>query len=521
MSLRKYLSVVSLAFVIPLSACDEEDEPTTTDGSVAPATVVDGGVTPTSTDGSVVVGATPDAGTVTGPGTGVSTDAGASLPVDGGQKPTNNTSDAGGPDTPAGARFFLPTIEPNNTSAPRVEIDATGNVHSVYPAYVRGGAYYSVCGPDCSNDEQVKVVKFDTDGTVANAMLTLTPDGKPRVLLASYAKLYWAQCDQGCGERANWQFGEILNHGSDRSVTGEALTLDAQGHPRFLMHTYRALFGIGQKPAETLLAKCDGSCDNPASWTYDVIATGQIWEGSTLRYDAEGEAHVATHVYSFGDMPSDDIGAYISCKSDCSNEASWNGIGFFPPYESSTEAVSMKAAISLALTKAGKPRLVQLGKTPEGKKIVAYFECNADDCTGDAWKNGFSWTADQFDDGVDLALDESDHPRFVHTINYDIALTYCDAADCTVKDAGWDSAVVERGSAIPADTIFLEWNCSIGAWFLHTPSIAIAPNGKPRVGYQARDISGGTSRPDPLKPACVAGTDMTWSRLAMMDSHKN
>jgi hypothetical protein len=512
MSLRKYLSVVSLAFVIPLSACDEEDDPAS-DGAVAPAPF-DSGVSPSDNDGSTAIGASPDAGTVS------SADAGAIVSVDGGQKPTDSTGDAGGPATPKGARFFLPTIEPNNTSAPRVEIDTSGNVHSVYPAYVRGGAYYSVCGPDCSSEEQVKVVEFETDGTVGNAMLTLTPDGKPRILLSAYAKLYWAQCDQGCSERANWQLAEILDHGSDRAVTGEALTLDPQGHPRFLMHTYRALFGIGQKPAQTLLAKCDSGCDNPASWTYDVIATGQIWEGSTLRYDAGGEAHVATHVYSFGDTPAADIGAYISCKSDCAHEASWNGVGFFPPYESMTEAVNMKPAISLALTKAGQPRLVQLGKTPEGKKIISYFECNADDCTGDVWKNGFSWTADQFDDGVDLALDADDHPRFVHTINYDIALTYCDAADCTAMGAGWDSAVVERGSAIPPDEIFLEWNCTIGAWFLHTPSIAIAPDGKPRVGYQSRDVSGGTSRPDPNKPACVAGTDMTWSRLAIMESHK-
>jgi hypothetical protein len=31
-------------------------------------------------------------------------------------------------------------------------------------------------------------------------------------------------------------------------VTGEAFVLDAEGRPRFLMHTYRALFGLGQQP---------------------------------------------------------------------------------------------------------------------------------------------------------------------------------------------------------------------------------------------------------------------------------
>ena len=36
----------------------------------------------------------------------------------------------------------------------------------------------------------------------------------------------------------------------------------------------------------------------------------------------------------------------------------------------------------------------------------------------------------------------------------------------------------------------------------------------------AHGISGGVSRPDPTKPACRAGTDMTWSRLSVMKSYK-
>ena len=70
------------------------------------------------------------------------------------------------------------------------------------------------------------------------------------------------------------------------------------------------------------------------------------------------------------------------------------------------------------------------------------------------------------------------------------------------------------------DRIFLEWNCTIGAWFLHSPSIALTSDGKPRVGYQSRDVSGGVSRPDPTKPRCVAGTDMTFSRLGLLDTYQ-
>ena len=37
----------------------------------------------------------------------------------------------------------------------------------------------------------------------------------------------------------------------------KALALDPNGHPRFLMHTYRAYLGIGQKPPKTFYAACD------------------------------------------------------------------------------------------------------------------------------------------------------------------------------------------------------------------------------------------------------------------------
>lgn len=67
------------------------------------------------------------------------------------------------------------------------------------------------------------------------------------------------------------------------------------------------------------------------------------------------------------------------------------------------------------------------------------------------------------------------------------------------------------------DEISLYENCTVGAWFLHSPSIALTNPGKARVGYQARDISGGWESPDPATKAdCRAGTDMTWSRLAVM-----
>ncbi|MFA5551736.1 MAG: hypothetical protein WDA03_08990, partial [Trueperaceae bacterium] len=79
--------------------------------------------------------------------------------------------------------------------------------------------------------------------------------------------------------------------------------------------------------------------------------------------------------------------------------------------------------------------------------------------------------------------------------------------------------VGEMASDIPPDDIFLFHNCTVGMWFLRQPALAIQPNGLPVVAYRAEDISSGFTTPDPTKPACVAGVDMTLARLAVLGSY--
>jgi len=421
----------------------------------------------------------------------------------------------------AAARFFLPTGEPDNTAAPSIEVDAQGGMHAVYPAYAGGNAYYAYCAADCRGQEDVEVVMFPTDGTVANAMLALDSSGHPRVLLSAYQKLYYATCDKGCTRVSGWKVDEILDHEGDREVSGEALALDASGRPRFLMHTYRAYLGIGQKPPKTWYATCDADCGDAASWSYSEIAQ-EIWEGTSLRFDRAGAAHVATVIdINEGDQAGKKLAAYFECAgtSACAAGDDWNGIGFVKPYESEYEAVSMKPTVSLALTRAGAPRVVVLGENDGKPKNIIYFQCDQD-CTNDHWQGAVVSDHDQIDAGLDLALDGNDHPRLVYTLDYNIGLAYCDSEPCGGPSSNWDLTKVELGGDIPADEIFLWENCTVGAWFLHSPSLALTKDGKPRVGYQARDISGGVGQPDPTKPACQAGTDMTWSRLALMSAYK-
>lgn len=437
---------------------------------------------------------------------------------DAGASSTDNGGTANGGGVTA-TRFFLPTGEPDNTVAPSIEIDAQGGIHALYSAYAGGDAYYAYCPANCRGQSDVKVVAFDTDGTVANAMLALDKDGHPRVLLSAFQKLYYASCDAGCTSISGWTVDEILDHAGDREVSGEALALDPNGHPRFLMHTYRAYLGIGQKPPKTFYAACDAHCNLASSWTYSEIAQ-EIWEGTSLRFDRAGGAHIATVIdLNEGDQAGKKLSAYLECNGACTGKDDWNGIGLIAPWESDLEAVSVRPTVSLALTHAGAPRIAVLGRDDSGHKRIVYFQCDQD-CTNDHWQGAVVSNHDKIDAGLDLALDAHDHPRLVYTLNYNIGLAYCDGEPCGGPSSNWDLTKVELGGDIPPDEIFLWQNCTVGAWFLHSPSIALTADGKPRVGYQARDVSGGVSLPDPTKPACKAGTDMTWSRLSVLASYK-
>jgi hypothetical protein len=414
------------------------------------------------------------------------------------------------PESPEVRRFFLPTPEPENTKLPRILFDKQGNLHALYPGYAGADAYYAFCPNECTDPKQMKVVALPTDGTVGDATLALTAEGAPRVLLPTYLRVYFAQCDGSCTDRANWKIGVIVDHQSERDVTGQALALDSKGRPRFVMHTYLAYLGIGQREPHTYYAQCDSNCTEAASWRIDTIQD-QIWYRSTLRFDAQDRAHLVTVAADL------DKGirqtAYLTCAQGCTTEAGWKGIGFVPVFENDIEEI--RPSLSLALTQRGAPRVLLLGERENGERGLFYFECD-EQCEQDHWRGTLLSDHKELGAGVDLALDEHDHPRFVFTLDDNIGLYACDATDCTLENSPWELTKVELAGEVPADDIILWPNCTIDAWLLHDPALALANDGSVRVAYQATDISGGFTTTDPTMPACVAGKDMTLSRMAVV-----
>ncbi len=414
----------------------------------------------------------------------------------------------------AGSKFFLPTGSTGtNTSPPTIVADAAGTIHAVYPAYTRGGAFYGECGAGCTDSSAMKTVAFATAGTATNAMLALDPSGHPRVLLATGTQIIYATCSSACTDAASWTQTTIIQHAGDRNVTGEAFALDPQGRPRFIMHTPIAYLGIGQQPPVTEWVACDRDCERAASWKRSQIGT-QILGHATLRFDATGKAHLATVAIVDGAS----IAAYESCESNCGAPDAWASTSFGTAFHSEVEAVTIHDQIVLALTSTGQPRVLAMIRSATGQRQLVYYACSAANCTASgAWTGTIVSDSAKLGPGYDLQLDAQDHPRLALTFDYNIAMASCDTADCTANGTSWNVTVVEAGTDLPADHIFLYPNCSVGAWLLHGPSLALTASGSPRIAYTARDVSAaGVSTTDPGQPACVAGTDLLLGRLAIL-----
>ncbi|HEY0250295.1 MAG TPA: hypothetical protein VGC41_02170, partial [Kofleriaceae bacterium] len=131
------------------------------------------------------------------------------------------------------------------------------------------------------------------------------------------------------------------------------------------------------------------------------------------------------------------------------------------------------------------------------------------DCTTGSWSATVISKNEKLDSGYELALDGADRPHVAYTLDYNVALATGDGGTFTTKLAA-------ASTALPADQIFLNYNCTVGGWLFHDPSIAITADGHTRLGFQARDASVAGSTTDHTHGSCVAGTDMTWSRFASL-----
>lgn len=422
------------------------------------------------------------------------------------------------PQPPAAATpFFLPTKEPTNTTAPHLLRDARGGTHALYSRYTGGGAFYAYCATDACGPDDFHPVLLPTENVVTNSALALTPDGKPRALLSTLLHVYYAECNERCSDESQWTTTLLVDHQGAQDVTGQALAMDPQGRPRFVMHTYLAYLGVGQKAPRTWFAQCDAGCNEASHWRFDEISQFILY-GSELQYDETGRAHLLTGIENVdGKTAGFKQGAYFQCESGCESSDGWNGLGLVPLFENDIQEIPV--TMSLALTQHNQPRVVLLARDDTFQRHLMYLECD-DNCIEDNWRVTTLNDSMKLGPGLDLSLDSQERPRFTLTLEDNIGLYTCNEAQCAANGANWTLNKVEFATDVPPDSIILWWNCTVDAWILHSPSLALSPDGRAQVAYVATDLSGGVAVVDPMKPRCEAGKDMTLTRMTSVTGFK-
>lgn len=413
-------------------------------------------------------------------------------------------------------RTFLPVHEADNLARMRMVVDDEGGIHMALPSITGKGFHYSYCQPGCTGSEQVSDVIFSTEQNGPGLSLALDPQGRPHILIDAYLELGYAWCSGDCTTEAGWNVGTLASYDQpDFEITGDALAIGPEGRVHFLQHARRKILN---QEHETWYATCAADCHLAGNWERHLIEPEQSFLYPSLKVRDDGVLTLGMLASANPDLGLEyPLAAYMECREDCSNGSNWNGAGLFEAHDL-WWSTDVGGSITLQLTGDGKPRMASLARLDDGTVVLAWMSCDAADCLdGDAWRvEGLVDSTDRsFGSGLHLALDELDRPHIAYTVSSNILQAFC-TADCNSDSPVWDLAVIEAGSEIEADDIFLYTNCVFGAWFLKDPQIGLLPGGRIAALYTAEDISFGGVSSDPSKPPCPIGVDMSLGRLSIL-----
>lgn len=147
--------------------------------------------------------------------------------------------------------------------------------------------------------------------------------------------------------------GGDVDHNNGWELTGEAYAFDARGRPRFLLHVYQVYLGIEVPESGPRCFACDVDCLTANNGAGSTIIE-QSWHESTLKFSADGAAHVATVIL----VDNGGLAVYLRCEGGCGSETvdHWPGIGLGYAYtDRYTQEVS--PAITMAVTSSGDARM--------------------------------------------------------------------------------------------------------------------------------------------------------------------
>lgn len=386
------------------------------------------------------------------------------------------------------------------TSRSAIATDGQGGNHLAYTYYEAAGpdvptsGVYLYCPRDCNQGANWNGVAMGE--MVKEIQLELTPDGRPRLLYRAAtdnngSDYYYAACDESCTNAGKWSITHVA---SDRGTSiGELgideqpnryFALDGQGRPRFVYSDRNTW--ITPDHVGTFYAFCDQACTEKANWSEVRInhdsgnhSRFEKFNFPSLAFTKAGQPRILADGTS---MQDESAIYYLACDTACDQLDSWQRLALFE--RGSGVNISYDVEVD------GEDRVrvaFYQGALLEAKgDRLWYGECNAGCLSAGNWQRiELGLSAGEGQD-PDLELDAAGRPHIAYALYHGgLGYAHCNER-CTEAPARWQFLTVET-----ADDLAAAWNvaypphCDGGIWSGLTPSLALDPQGGPRMAYDA------------------------------------
>ncbi|HKC46475.1 MAG TPA: hypothetical protein VKB63_02660 [Gemmatimonadales bacterium] len=198
--------------------------------------------------------------------------------------------------------------------------DSNGQLHVTYIELVSGAPghlKYAFCATSCTTASNWQITVLDSGKFLFSSARALAVDGSGRRHLL-YQKsdsvgvvppLYYARCDTGCANAANWQKAQVDPDPLFDAVP--VVALDKGGHPR------SSYWGNLNNQVVITFATCDTQCTTTNGWhvlPLETIAGSSDLQQHSLVVDQTGRAHVS---FQNGGL------SYAECNLNCTVSGSW------------------------------------------------------------------------------------------------------------------------------------------------------------------------------------------------------
>jgi hypothetical protein len=395
------------------------------------------------------------------------------------------------------------------TGSADVAVDAAGGVHMGFvhwePSAEGGEAVYGVCaGPVEGCDDPAAWSHVELVPAASTVQVAATADGRPRMLIESEGEqggtaFTYAECDAGCGERANWRLALLATAQEDPMAavfaTDEAprtFALDPEGRPQFV-YSDRNHF-VEPDHYGTFWMSCKAECSDPASWVETDLARHsdfdtEVFDAPSLAVDAEGRPRLLARIFGWNEDGTDAPEGlyYLACDAGCRDAGNWERV-----WVTETGGGSYPSPTwSLALDPGGRPRVALFagdGMEPaELSHTLLYLWCDAGEAclvSDEPWF-GTVIATDAVGESAALAITPEGRPRIAFLNDgAELGYAWCDKRCETQEGGAWDGFVVETQATLSAERpTAIPLSCDAELWNGVAPHLALGPEGRPVVAY--------------------------------------